>query len=186
MNGDVTVREAMSREFVGVSEGDGVVAASELLVEEDRPAAVVLRGQRPVGLLTRADVLSLVASGTDVADATVADAMTSTVPSVSPDQSVADAAELLFTHSTGQLVVEGEGDGPLGVLTRGDVVATTTLSTAADETTATRAAATASVQGGRGNGDTFSEQGICERCESLADSLASVNGQLLCPDCRDV
>ena len=58
MNENVTVREVMEREFVGVSESDGVLETSELLLREGSDLAVVLRGSEPVGVVTAALVFA--------------------------------------------------------------------------------------------------------------------------------
>lgn len=193
MNGEVTVREAMTPEFVGVSEGDDIVDAAALLLDEETPGAVVLRGSEPVGMLTDRDVLGWLVS--DGEGGTVADAMRDGVPTISPNQSVEDAAAEMFSRSTSQLLVVNERGELQGVLTRSDIVATTTLApvdepeTEAMEDTRREAAvrheSETTVAAGAGDGG-FSEQGICERCGALAGSLASVNGELLCSDCRDI
>lgn len=185
MNGDVTVREAMTRDFVGVSEGDGMVEAASLLLEEDAAGAVVLRGMNPVGMLTAADVLAWLVANGAVEDATVGDAMAESVPTVAPETSIEDAAELLFTHSTDQLVVT-DGGQPLGVLTQGDIVAATTFAPG-EQSSHAEPARVESEPGATAQGDGgFSEQGICERCGALTSDLSSFNGQLLCSDCMDV
>lgn len=190
MNGDVTVREAMTRDFVGVSEGDSIVDAAALLLEEEVAGAVVLRGQDPIGMLTAEDVLAWLVSDGDTETGTVADGMGDSVPTVSPDHSIEDAAALMFSRSTTQLVVVDESREPMGVLTQGDIVATTTLepgeraSETAPEVEPARVEAEVGAQA-EGDGG-FTEQGICERCGSLSSDLTSFNGQLLCSDCRDV
>lgn len=187
MNGDVTVREAMTRDFVGVSEGDDIVDAASLLVEEDTAGAVVLRGQKPIGMLTSKDALAWLTANGESQNGTVADGMREGAPTVAPDRRIEDAAALLFTHSTSQLVVV-EDDEPLGILTEKDIVATTTLAPAetAGEQTVEPARVEAEL-GAAAEGDGgFTEQGICERCGSLTGDLTSFNGQLLCADCQEV
>lgn len=190
MNGEVTVREAMTRDFVGVSEGDRIVDAAELLLEEDSAGAIVLRGQDPIGMLTAEDVLAWLVADGDSDEATVADGMTDSVPTISPDRSVEDAAELMFSRSVTQLVVSGDDGGPQGVLTQGDIVATTTLASgeaAGENMVDVEPARVEAELGAQAEGDGgFSEQGICERCGALTSDLTSFNGQLLCNDCRDV
>lgn len=194
MNGEVTVREAMTPEFVGVSEGDDIVAAAELLLEEDTPGAVVLRGNEPVGMLTARDVLGWLVDWGDTADATVSDGMRDGVPTISANRSIDDAAAEMFSRSTSQLVVVDEQGEIQGVLSRSDIVAATTLAPSTDtvetvqresERAETVRNDTESVGDAAGDGG-FSDQGICERCGTLAASLATVNGELLCTDCRDV
>jgi CBS domain-containing protein len=194
MNGEVTVREAMTPEFVGVSEGDKVVEAAALLLDEDTPGAVVLRGNEPVGMLTARDILGWLVDRDDTADATVTDGMRDGVPTIAANRSIDDAAAEMFSRSTSQLLVVNEQGELQGVLTRSDIVAATTLAPATEpvesvqresersETVRTDAETVGEAAGDGG----FSDQGICERCGALAASLATVNGELLCGDCRDV
>lgn len=186
MNGDVTVREAMTRDYVGVSESDSVVETAALLLDEDLAGAIVLRGQDPIGMVTARDVLSwLVHDGED--GGTVGECMTENVPTILPEKSIEAAVDELFARSATQLLVVDSTGEPLGVLTQRDVVAATTLSPT--EEVADREVDSARMErveaDGEGEGG-FSEQGICERCGALASDLVSFNGQLLCADCRDV
>jgi CBS domain-containing protein len=197
MNGEVTVREAMTPEFVGVSEGDDIVDAAELLLAEDVPGAVVLRGNEPVGMLTGRDVLQWLVDSDDGAEATVREGMRDGVPSISANRSVDDAAAEMFARSTSQLLVVDEEGDLQGVLTKGDIVAATTLGPTeqapavdsvqheAERTTVVHENLEATAAGSAGDGG-FSEQGICERCGALAAELTTTNGELLCSDCRDV
>ncbi len=186
MNGDVTVQEAMTRDFVGVSGSDTIRNTAQLLLEEDAPGAVVLRGQDPVGVVTASDALSwLVDDGR--ADASVTECMSEQVPSVTADQGIEAAVDTLFAQSATLLVVTDGSSEPIGVLTQRDVIAATTFTpgnTATDQEVEPARVesepAPADADGG------YSDQGICERCGALTSDLVSFNGQLLCPDCRDV
>ena len=190
MDEPVSVREVMNREYVGVSESDDLLQTTELLVREEEPAVLVLRGNDPVGVVTRSDILAHVVSGGATASATVAEVMTESVPSVSPDALLPEARDTMAAWSTQWVAVLEDGD-PVGTLTGHDILSTTRL---ASEATATvvdeeRVATTnpaASTDGSTAANDSFEEQGICSACGTLTRSLASVNGQLLCSDCRDV
>ena len=63
MSASITVRDVMTREFVGVSEGDEVVSTARLLLEEGAECAVAMRGREPVGLLTERDLLAWFVGG---------------------------------------------------------------------------------------------------------------------------
>jgi len=204
MDGDVPVREVMDGEYVGVSESDTVRETAKLLLSEGAESVVVLRGSDPVGLVTRGDALSAFVSGEG--DASVGEAMRSTVPTVSPGTTLGEAADELASGDTGHLVVS-DGSQPVGVLTERDLVAASPFAPGRE----TAGAATATV--GRSNdpdveygertdeqydedGEEFGEnrppdrqfedQSICEGCGSLARDLTAFNGQLLCADCRDI
>lgn len=191
MNADISVREVMDREYLGVSESDDLLATVELFLGEGVDTAVVLRGSEPVGVLTCRDVLSMLLDGPDPADATVRDAMTETVPTVPPRTTLAAAAEELSTRDARRLVVT-EGDAePLGVLTEHDVLATRPFG---DEIG--RPGEGLAIQEGAETAleteerptpvEGYQEQGICEVCGTFTGDLAAFNGQLVCGDCREM
>jgi len=185
MNGDVTVREAMTRDYVGVSESDTVVETAALLLDEDLAGAIVLRGQDPIGMVTARDVLSWLVHDSEDGEGTVGECMTENVPTILPGKSIEAAVDELFARSATQLLVVDSTGEPAGVLTQRDVVAATTLTPTEEATD--REVDSARIERVEADGDGgFSDQGICERCGALASELASFNGQLLCADCRDV
>ena len=190
MKTEVSVREVMDREYVGATESDSLVDTVELLLREDAETAVVLRGSEPVGVLTERDVLALVVDGPDPETATVGDAMTESIPTVSPETSLDEAADMMSTRSARRLVVTSGGE-PLGLITEHDLLTTRTRNPDADaegpavatvESGGTALAAETETEAA----DSFDDQGICEVCGTFTRSLASFNGQLLCADCRDM
>ena len=196
MDADVTVRDVMSREFVGVSESDPAAETMRLLLAEDADCAVVLRGDDPVGTLTDRDVLSMVLDGADVEETTVADAMSEETASVRSDRDLELAIDRLSAANTARLIVIENGSGePVGLLTHRDIaiaVAHSRRPRGESYDTDEEVAADRSEfeqfdgesNGRRATDDTF--QSICESCGSLSRSLSAVDGQLLCQDCRDV
>lgn len=177
MEVDATVRDLATRSFVGVSESDTVREAAALMAEAGDDA-VVVRGGEPVGHLDSGTVLELVADGR--ADAhTVGEVMGDAVPTVDADSSLGEAAAMLATEQVGQLLVRN-GTDVLGVLTERDVVAAAALPGTE------RAPADDPARTDRPADEGFSEQSVCEGCGSFAPDLASVAGQLLCADCRQV
>ena len=189
MQTQVSVREVMNREYVGASASDGLVETTELLVREGEPTALVLEGTEPVGVVTRADILGYIASEGDPDGATVADVMTDSYPSIGPDARLPEARDRMATHAT-QWVVVVEDGAPLGTLTGHDILSSVRLESEITEPTAEPAEVAtpeqATADGTTATEDSFEEQGICSACGTLTRSLASLNGQLLCADCRDV
>lgn len=189
MNDPVSVREVMNREYVGASASDGLVETTELLVREGEPTAVVLEGNDPVGVVTRADILGYLVSEGTPETATVEDVMTESYPSIGPDARLPEARDRMATQATQWVVVVEDGE-PLGTLTGHDILSSVRLESEVTEArtdvaqVATPERATA--DGTTATEDSFEEQGICSACGTLTRSLASLNGQLLCADCRDV
>lgn len=195
MNADVTVREVMDREYVGVSESDDLVETAALLLREDSDTAVVLRGSEPVGVLTCRDVLALLVDGPDPAAATVADAMTASIPTVSPALSLEEAADMMSARDARRLVVtEGTGGEPVGILTEHDVLVTRPYGRTREDRRAIADPEAGDAEVGpmlsaevdSDSAEGFEDQSICEVCGTLTSDLAAFNGQLLCSDCRDM
>lgn len=194
MEAEVTVREIMTREYLGVSESDTVGDAVDLMLEEGAGTVVVLRGADPVGMVTATDALELVTAADDAADAEVRSVMSGTVPSVDPDAIVSEAAGVMADAGIGSLLVESD-EAVEGLVSERDVVrATATLADHASlsEPTdpATREPVVANVDaespaGGASEGE-YSTQSVCEICGSLTPDLQNFNGQLICGDCREV
>lgn len=194
MNRDVTVREVMDREFVAASESDSVRSTVELMLREEAEPAVVLRGSEPVGVLADRDVLALVVEDvTSLEAATVGDVMTESVPTIAPDQTLAEARDRIAARSTSWLVVTNGGE-PDGVITEHDILSSSTLGTEidatdgvvdADDQIETSTSATVTRAGATEAGG-FEDQSICEKCGALSHDLSMFNGQLLCADCREI
>lgn len=181
MRDDLTVRDAMTREFVGVSEGDAVSGVAALMVDAGVDGAVVLRGAAPVGVIDARDVVGLVASGEDP-DAVTAESLAADgAPTVGPEGPLEEAVSLLTGHDVRRLVVT-DADEVLGTLSEHDVIVALSTFPEAEARDTPLA-----VAGTEPTGDEpFSTQSVCEACGALAGNLANVNGQLLCADCREL
>ncbi len=201
MESELSVRDILTTEYVGVSESDTVLGAVRLMREERSSCVLVVRGTDPVGIMTEWDVLGVVESEADPAETTVESAMTTPVISVSPERSLTDVATMMARENIRNVVVETEDD-LLGVVTQRDVIAAagsfqaTTAPTRSNEgppaverpvddamAPIDEPADDRAVPNG---GDEYSTQGVCEACGSLAEELRDANGQLVCPDCRAV
>ncbi|ELY69698.1 CBS domain-containing protein [Natrinema versiforme] len=201
MESELSVRDVLTTDYVGVSESDAIRDVVQLMREERTSCALVVRGAEPVGIVTEWDVLGLVADANDPGETTVGDAMTTPVITVSPDRSLTDVATTMARQNIRNVVVEA-GDGIVGLVTQRDVIAAagsfqaTMTPARSSEPPVDRepgvAAATARVseegdaQLRPNGGDEYTTQGVCEACGSLADSLWDANGQLVCADCRTV
>lgn len=192
MESDVTIREVMSREYVGVSESDSVLGAVQLMRDEASACVIVLRGSEPVGIVTEWDVLGLVADEGDPETTEISTIMSSPVVTVDPDRGLSEAAETM-THEGIRNLLVTENDDIVGVLTQRDVIAATgsIVRTTANAQTAApgtdpRATSANPSRESVGEHVGFERQGICEVCGALSHSLAEENGQLVCADCRGV
>ncbi|MFP4590517.1 MAG: HPP family protein [Halobacteriales archaeon] len=169
----VTVREVMTADFIGVTEGEPVADVAALLREHRAGAAVVIRGGEPVGLVSATDLLGVLE--TDDPDEPIEHYMRAPVTTVSPEATIAHAADrLVGTEADRVVVVDIEGLA-IGLLGPRDVLAAT------DTLLEDHLARAMSPE--EGGPTRLSEQGVCESCGRLAGSLTEVDGAMLCPAC---
>lgn len=202
----VTARDVMSREFAGVSEGDDLGDVLGLMIDEQADDVLVLRGGDPVGHVAAHDVLRAVADHDDASDRPVDAVMRPPPEPVDADSDLSTVLARLTAVDGDHLPVANGEANVVGVISETDVVAaaSTMLSEpgtgdiatgpgsmtrgepgTAAETERTRVANTSTAETTDGT-EEFSNQGVCESCGTLTGDLQVVNGQSICPECRDV
>jgi CBS domain-containing protein len=102
--------------------GDATLAeAARLMRDADIGDVIVADGERPIGVVTDRDiVVRAVAEDQSPADTTVADICTRDLLTVSPDDAVEQAAQLMRQVAVRRLAVV-DGDRLVGVISLGDV-----------------------------------------------------------------
>jgi len=99
----------MTEATVTDSTTDTLRSAAERMWREQTGSLLVLDGERLTGIITERDLLRAVALGADPATATVDEAMTTEVFTVTPDMPLVDAAREMATRWIRHLPVEDDG-----------------------------------------------------------------------------
>ncbi len=118
-----TVGDVMRPPLTTVDQNDHVAAAAYLMRHTGATALVVLDGQennRPLGIITEADIVHTVADGKDVNEVRIRDVMTTGPTVVTAETSIADAAETMTTGHFRHLPVVGDA-GLSGIIDIRDV-----------------------------------------------------------------
>ena len=118
-----TVADVMRPAVTTVEQNDHVAAAAYLMKHAGATALVVLDGQqtnRPIGIITEADIVRTVADGKDVNDVRIYDLMTARPAVISAATSIRDAAEAMTNGRFRHLPVV-EDDGLIGMVDIADV-----------------------------------------------------------------
>lgn len=135
----MNVRGAMSPRVISVSPDWTVQKAADVLARSQVSGAPVVKGGRVVGVLSETDilrvlvrepkatVLSYLASLPSPRDALsdaplVADAMTTDVVTISPDEDIRFAAKLMEDSDVNRLPVVEDGGKVVGIVARADLV----------------------------------------------------------------
>ncbi|MEV6993659.1 CBS domain-containing protein [Streptomyces sp. NPDC093228] len=115
------VRDIMSSAPVTVEPQASVVAVAQMMRDENVGAVLVTEEDHLRGLVSDRDlVVRALAQGTDPQQTTVANACSDDLVTVSPDEDVDRAIELMREHSVRRLPVV-EGDQPIGIISLGDM-----------------------------------------------------------------
>jgi CBS domain-containing protein len=117
-----TVGDVMRPPLTTVDQNDHVAAAAYLMRHAGATALVVLDGQsnRPLGIITEADIVHTVADGRDVNEVRIRDVMTTGPTVVTAKTSIPEAAETMTTGHFRHLPVVGE-TGLTGIVDIRDV-----------------------------------------------------------------
>jgi CBS domain-containing protein len=118
----VTVADVMQPPLTTVDQNDHVAAAAYLMKHAGATALVVLDGQtnRPVGIITEADIVHTVADGKDPNEVRIVDLMTTSMTVIDQTTSVRDAAETMVAGHFRHLPVVDSG-GLTGIVDISDV-----------------------------------------------------------------
>ena len=114
------VRDVMTGAAVTDSAADTLRSAAERMWREQTGSLLVMDGGRLAGIITERDLLRAVALGADLTTATVDEAMTTEVFTVSPDMPLRDAAREMAVRWIRHLPVVDAGQ-VLGVISMRDV-----------------------------------------------------------------
>ena len=114
------VRDVMTEAAVTDSATDTLRSAAERMWREQTGSLLVMDGGRLAGIITERDLLRAVALGADLATATVDEAMTIEVFTVTPDMPLRDAAREMAVRWIRHLPVVDAGQ-VLGVISMRDV-----------------------------------------------------------------
>jgi len=192
MQEEATLRDVMSREFLGVTEGDTVSEVAELMIAEDRCSALVLRGDSPVGAVASTDILAAMKAGDE--EMSVGEIMQSAPDPVAADEQLSTVLGELSAQGIELIPVTNPGQDVVGVITDSDALTaaasqiSVSNATNADAPTANQTTGTQEMQqpSAQPEEQPMSNQGVCEACGTMTGELVEVDGQMLCPNCRTV
>jgi CBS domain-containing protein len=116
-----SIREVMTQNPECVSGDTTVADAAKLMRDKDFGGVLCMDGDQVSGFLTDRDIaVRVVAEGKDPTSTSVGDAATTDLHTLSPDDSVEDAIELVRKHNVRRVPVV-EGAKPVGIVSIGDL-----------------------------------------------------------------
>lgn len=114
------VRDFMTRKVRTISSGSNVLGAAKQMARWKIGSLVIVKGKRPVGMITEGDVSKAVAKGLNPATTPVG-FLRKRLVTIGPDEKLEDAANLMASHGIKKLPVM-EGGKLVGMVTQTDIV----------------------------------------------------------------
>jgi len=167
----VSVREAMTPKVLTIGPETSVARAAKLMAKRSVGSVVVIKNNKPVGILTERDLLmKVVSADLKPSRIPVKKIMSSPVMTITPDTEITDAARIMARNRIRRLPVVERGK-LVGIITTMDImqVSPELLELAV---------------GAEGKGVEI-EESVCESCGEVTTALYEVNGMWVCEDCRD-
>ena len=116
-----SIRDVMTENPECVSGDTTVADAAKLMRDKDFGGVLCMDGDEVKGFLTDRDIaVRVVAEGKDPSSTTVSEVATTELHTLSPDDSVEDAIELVRKHNVRRVPVV-EGAKPVGIVSIGDL-----------------------------------------------------------------
>lgn len=176
---EISVRETMSKNVFDIDVSASVLEIAEKMAENDTDNIIVTEDGDSIGIITEHDIITkTVVKNILPSEMTAREIMSSPIIATKPSTSVIEAAEMMVKSNIRRLAVI-EGDNIMGMITDRDIIAIAPgLTTILEEL----------IELNHENNihkEPELERGICQRCDTLVDSLVGVNGLMLCEDCKE-
>jgi CBS domain-containing protein len=118
----MTVSDLMTAAAVTDAPDDTLAEASARMWQQQTGSLLIMEGDKLNGIVTERDVLRVVAEGKDPKATTVREIMTTELVTVSPNESIKGAAEIMFAKWFRHLPVVTDDGKVVGILSLRDLL----------------------------------------------------------------
>jgi IMP dehydrogenase len=120
---DRKVRDVMTTEIRGISEGASLQTAADIMVEKGINSLVVwpLEKDEPYGIVTSSDIVDAIAGGKPLAESRVADLRSAPLVVVTPGVRLVDAARMMSRYGLRHLAIFN-GRELVGIVSNRDIL----------------------------------------------------------------
>ncbi len=174
------VKDVMSSPVMTVDENEAVEKVAQYM-EAQRLGCIIVTDKdgRPIGIITERDLVTRVLAKNKLPSKLLAkDVMTSPLVSISPDETLTNAARQMSRLNVRRLGVVYKGD-MVGIVSSKDILAITPelLETIQEKARIESANMEETVESSL-------MAGYCDRCGQWSSQLREAEGEFLCEDCR--
>ncbi len=177
MTTGISVKDAMVSRVITIRPGQNIKEAAEMMTKEDVGLLVVVEGNKPVGVITREDIITrVVALDLKASEKTIKEHMESPMIAAEPDEDLADAARRMVQHGFQRLPVISMGK-LVGLISDREIAK---VAPAAIEILRERLTI--------GSEPKIMEElneGECQVCGNYSDTLHNISDKWICNECKD-
>lgn len=173
----IKVKDAMASRVVTARPSQNVFEGSKIMKKEDVGSIVICEGSKPIGIVTREDVIDKVTSkDLQASKVSLKEIMNSPIVETTPDTDLADAARTMVKYGYERLPVVNMGK-LVGMISDRDIAR---VAPAAIEILRERLL----VEGPEKIEQEFND-GDCELCGNYSDNLHLINDRWVCDSCKE-
>ncbi|MEM3555468.1 MAG: CBS domain-containing protein [Candidatus Micrarchaeia archaeon] len=170
---EIRVGDCMTRGVVTLAESNTVMEAAKLMRDHKIGSVIIVRDEVPVGIVTEGDITrSVVAEGRDPRKTLMKEVMHSKLKTISPNETVQRAAEILRDEGIKRLPVVNEKGRLIGIIGETDIIK---ISPGLYDIMHERAHIESS--------SVEISSGHCEVCGNYSETLTKSGGKLVCEEC---
>ncbi len=118
----IYVKDVMVKDVVTVTPRETLHTAVRKIVAEDVGSLVVVDGGKPVGILTRGDMLKALVSGADFKKERVKSHMTAPLITINPNADIEDVARLMRDKKIKRVPVINDVGKLVGIISETDII----------------------------------------------------------------
>ena len=172
----IKVKDAMVSRVITARSSQTVLEGSKIMAKEDVGSLLVVEGSRPIGIVTREDIVAkITAKDLKASEIKIKDIMSTKIISSTPDEDISVAARKMSKYGFERLPVINMGK-LVGIISAREIV-----KVAPAEIEILRERLDMPEQAAMEE----STAGYCEVCGNYSEQLFEVNDQWICSACKD-
>ncbi len=172
----VKVEELMKRAVITADPNITMDAAARIMTNNRIGSIIIMEGEKPVGILTTEDIVSVIARGLNPKRTKAKDLPKKPLVTALPSDSILDVARKMVKTGLKRIPVVRAGRLE-GIISDKEILsAAPEMINILSERLKAKVGIVASPR--------QTIEGICENCEAYSDNLKNIGGRWLCEDCR--
>ncbi len=175
----ITLEEIMKKAVVTVKPGDSIKKVAETMAKTGIGGVIATEKGKIKGIVTEGDIISeIVSEEKSPEEITVEEVMKNPVKTTEKHTDIEEALKIMRDLDIERLPIT-ENDELVGIVTERDL---TRVEPALIEMAREKQAITSHQE----IKEEVEVTGRCEECGNISNQLRTIDGKLLCPDCRDL